>query len=143
MSEFLDLEGGPRPGETPGSGAAPAPGESLVTIGETRGAGEPPPIGVYGAPRPAVPQRLPVMPRHRGCGSGAGPGLAAAQGFRRLPDWLKVSLPGGCQIGSRPVDQHLKGLEALGATIKLARGYIVAECKRLKGAEVVFDYADR
>src|SRR3954467_4146099 len=51
----------------------------------------------------------------------------------------KVSLPGGCQIGSRPVDQHLKGLEALGADIKLHRGYIVAECKRLRGAEVVFD----
>ncbi|MFT3774542.1 MAG: UDP-N-acetylglucosamine 1-carboxyvinyltransferase [Minicystis sp.] len=51
----------------------------------------------------------------------------------------KVSLPGGCQIGSRPVDQHLKGLEALGATIKLSRGYIVAECKRLRGNEVVFD----
>src|SRR5690349_10314957 len=55
------------------------------------GVGEPGTVGVYGAPRPAVPQRLPVMPRHRGCGSGAGPGLAAAQGgFRRLPDWLKV-----------------------------------------------------
>jgi UDP-N-acetylglucosamine 1-carboxyvinyltransferase len=51
----------------------------------------------------------------------------------------KVSLPGGCQIGTRPVDQHLKGLEALGATIKLSRGYIVAEAKRLRGAEVVFD----
>ncbi|HVY45821.1 MAG TPA: UDP-N-acetylglucosamine 1-carboxyvinyltransferase, partial [Minicystis sp.] len=51
----------------------------------------------------------------------------------------KVSLPGGCQIGSRPVDQHLKGLEALGATIRLERGYIVAECKRLRGGEVVFD----
>jgi len=51
----------------------------------------------------------------------------------------KVSLPGGCQIGSRPVDQHLKGLEALGADIKLSRGYIVAECKRLRGGEVVFD----
>jgi len=51
----------------------------------------------------------------------------------------KVSLPGGCQIGARPVDQHLKGLEALGASIQLSRGYIVAECKRLRGAEVVFD----
>src|SRR3954453_3730422 len=51
----------------------------------------------------------------------------------------RVSLPGGCQIGSRPVDQHLKGLEALGPTISPSRGYIVAECKRLKGAEVVFD----
>ncbi|MBK6515193.1 MAG: UDP-N-acetylglucosamine 1-carboxyvinyltransferase [Polyangiaceae bacterium] len=51
----------------------------------------------------------------------------------------KVSLPGGCQIGSRPVDQHLKGLERLGATIKLERGYIVASCPRLRGAEIVFD----
>ena len=51
----------------------------------------------------------------------------------------KVSLPGGCQIGTRPVDQHLKGLEALGATISLSRGYVVAECKRLRGNEVVFD----
>jgi UDP-N-acetylglucosamine 1-carboxyvinyltransferase len=51
----------------------------------------------------------------------------------------KVSLPGGCQIGGRPVDQHLKGLEALGATISLSRGYIIAECKRLRGNEVVFD----
>src|SRR5689334_17993241 len=51
----------------------------------------------------------------------------------------KVSLPGGCQIGSRPVDQHLKGLGVLGANIRLSRGYIVAECKRLRGAEVVFD----
>jgi UDP-N-acetylglucosamine 1-carboxyvinyltransferase len=51
----------------------------------------------------------------------------------------KVSLPGGCQIGSRPVDQHLKGLERLGATIELERGYIVATCPRLRGAEIVFD----
>jgi UDP-N-acetylglucosamine 1-carboxyvinyltransferase len=51
----------------------------------------------------------------------------------------KVSLPGGCQIGTRPVDQHLKGLEKLGATIQLERGYIVATCPRLRGAEVVFD----
>ncbi|MFO0619556.1 MAG: UDP-N-acetylglucosamine 1-carboxyvinyltransferase [Polyangiaceae bacterium] len=52
----------------------------------------------------------------------------------------KVSLPGGCQIGSRPVDQHLKGLERLGATIKLERGYIVASApNRLRGAEIVFD----
>ncbi len=51
----------------------------------------------------------------------------------------KVSLPGGCQIGSRPVDQHLTGLEKLGATIKLERGYIVATAPRLRGAEIVFD----
>src|SRR5688572_15422792 len=51
----------------------------------------------------------------------------------------KVSLPGGCQIGSRPVDQHLKGLEKLGATIRLERGYILATAPRLRGDEIVFD----
>jgi UDP-N-acetylglucosamine 1-carboxyvinyltransferase len=51
----------------------------------------------------------------------------------------RVSLPGGCQIGSRPVDQHLKGLEALGATIRIDHGYVLAEAPRLRGAEVVFD----
>jgi UDP-N-acetylglucosamine 1-carboxyvinyltransferase len=51
----------------------------------------------------------------------------------------KVSLPGGCAIGARPVDQHLKGLEALGATIKVEHGYISAESSRLIGSEVVFD----
>jgi UDP-N-acetylglucosamine 1-carboxyvinyltransferase len=51
----------------------------------------------------------------------------------------KVSLPGGCQIGTRPVDQHLKGLEALGARIRIEHGYIVADAPRLVGAEVVFD----
>jgi UDP-N-acetylglucosamine 1-carboxyvinyltransferase len=39
----------------------------------------------------------------------------------------KVSLPGGCQIGARPIDQHLKGLEAMGCTIRLERGYVIAE----------------
>jgi UDP-N-acetylglucosamine 1-carboxyvinyltransferase len=51
----------------------------------------------------------------------------------------KVSLPGGCQIGSRPVDQHLKGLEALGAKISVEHGYVVAEAGRLIGCEIVFD----
>lgn len=52
----------------------------------------------------------------------------------------KVSLPGGCAIGSRPVDQHLKALEALGAHIKVENGYVHATVDgRLKGGEVVFD----
>jgi UDP-N-acetylglucosamine 1-carboxyvinyltransferase len=55
----------------------------------------------------------------------------------------KVSLPGGCAIGARPIDQHLKGLEAMGCNIRLERGYVIAEGPgkggRLKGAEVVFD----
>lgn len=52
----------------------------------------------------------------------------------------QVSLPGGCAIGSRPVDQHLKALEALGAEIEVEAGYVHAKVDgRLKGGEVVFD----
>ncbi len=51
----------------------------------------------------------------------------------------RVSLPGGCAIGLRPVDQHVKGLEALGAEIDLEHGYIAARAKRLKGARFRFD----
>ncbi len=51
----------------------------------------------------------------------------------------KVSLPGGCAIGARPIDQHLKGLEALGAKISLEHGIVHATAKRLRGAPVVFD----
>jgi UDP-N-acetylglucosamine 1-carboxyvinyltransferase len=50
-----------------------------------------------------------------------------------------VSLPGGCAIGSRPVDLHIKGLEALGAEIVVENGYINARAKRLKGARVYLD----
>jgi len=52
-----------------------------------------------------------------------------------------VSLPGGCAIGARPIDLHLKGLEALGAEVKLEHGYVHAKAKRLKGAKFVFDIA--
>lgn len=51
----------------------------------------------------------------------------------------RVSLPGGCAIGPRPVDLHLKALESMGVTIRLERGYIVAECKKLKGTRIYFD----
>ena len=51
----------------------------------------------------------------------------------------KVSLPGGCAIGSRPVDQHIKGLQAMGAEIAVEHGYIVAHAKRLKGARITTD----
>ena len=51
----------------------------------------------------------------------------------------KVSLPGGCAIGSRPVDQHIKGLQAMGAEIRIEAGYIYAKAKRLKGARIVTD----
>lgn len=51
----------------------------------------------------------------------------------------EVSLPGGCAIGSRPVDQHIKGMQALGAEVSVDHGFIKATAKRLKGARVVFD----
>src|SRR5437016_11350007 len=51
----------------------------------------------------------------------------------------RVSLPGGCAIGARPIDLHIKGLERLGARITQEHGYVEASAKRLRGAEVVFD----
>jgi UDP-N-acetylglucosamine 1-carboxyvinyltransferase len=51
----------------------------------------------------------------------------------------RVSLPGGCAIGARPIDLHIKGLEKLGAKIVQEHGYVEASAERLKGAEIVFD----
>ncbi len=51
----------------------------------------------------------------------------------------EVSLPGGCAIGSRPVDQHLRGLEALGAQVEVENGYIKASARRLHGARIAMD----
>jgi len=51
----------------------------------------------------------------------------------------RVAMPGGCAIGGRPIDLHIKGLEKMGATIEQAHGYIEARTKRLKGAHLVFD----
>ncbi|MBD1383227.1 UDP-N-acetylglucosamine 1-carboxyvinyltransferase [Metabacillus arenae] len=53
----------------------------------------------------------------------------------------RVALPGGCAIGSRPIDQHLKGFEAMGATIKVGNGFIEAEVNgRLQGAKIYLDF---
>jgi UDP-N-acetylglucosamine 1-carboxyvinyltransferase len=51
----------------------------------------------------------------------------------------RVSLPGGCAIGARPINLHLKGLASLGAEIRLEHGYVTASAERLKGAEIYFD----
>ena len=68
--------------------------DELVNIGEA-GAAATPEIGVYGAPRPAVPERVPLAPRTKGCASGAGSiGSVEPGEFRRLPPWLKIQLPG-------------------------------------------------
>ena len=64
---------------------------------------------------------------------GAGPAAGALRRGQR------VSLPGGCAIGSRPVDQHIKGLQAMGAEIAVEHGYIVARATRLKGARITTD----
>src|SRR5205814_3139551 len=51
----------------------------------------------------------------------------------------RVSMPGGCAIGARPIDQHLKGLQAMGAKVTLDHGYVEVEAKRLRGATIVLD----
>src|SRR2546422_5727342 len=51
----------------------------------------------------------------------------------------RVSLPGGCAIGARPVNLHVEGLERLGAEVRLEHGYIDARCPRLTGAEIALD----
>ena len=51
----------------------------------------------------------------------------------------RVSLPGGCAIGQRPVDLHIKGLQAMGADVRVEHGYIIARAKRLKGARIFTD----
>ncbi|MDR2892784.1 MAG: UDP-N-acetylglucosamine 1-carboxyvinyltransferase [Deltaproteobacteria bacterium] len=52
----------------------------------------------------------------------------------------KVALPGGCAIGARPVDLHLKALERMGAQFELDSGYIIGRCKKLHGADIDFDF---
>jgi UDP-N-acetylglucosamine 1-carboxyvinyltransferase len=55
--------------------------------------------------------------------------------------YARVSLPGGCAIGARPIDQHLMGLEKMGAEVTLEHGYVTVNAKRLKGARIVLDMA--
>ena len=52
----------------------------------------------------------------------------------------KVALPGGCAIGARPVEQHTKALEKMGAVLELDSGYIIGRCDRLRGADITFDF---
>lgn len=53
---------------------------------------------------------------------------------------VRISLPGGCNIGTRPIDLHLKGLSALGAEVNLGHGYVEASCKGLKGNKIYLDF---
>jgi UDP-N-acetylglucosamine 1-carboxyvinyltransferase len=107
-------------------------GELLRTLGRDVTIGIPE-VRVERTARPVVPEAPYELVRQmRASVLVLGP-LVARYGKAR------VSLPGGCQIGARPVDQHLLGLEALGAKIAVEHGFIVAEAPRLRGAEVVFD----
>ena len=54
--------------------------------------------------------------------------------------YAKVAMPGGCAIGSRPIDLHLKGFEAMGAKIEMGQGSIIASAEKLKGAEIYLDF---
>ncbi len=54
--------------------------------------------------------------------------------------YAKVAMPGGCAIGSRPVDLHLSALEKMGAEFELSEGYIIGKCDKLKGANIYFDF---
>ena len=60
--------------------------------------------------------------------------LLARTGFAKVP------LPGGCAIGSRPVNIHLKGLESLGATVELEHGFVIVKAKKLKGERILLDF---
>src|SRR5262245_29334973 len=51
----------------------------------------------------------------------------------------RVSLPGGCAIGARPIDLHIEALRKMGASIDIEHGYVVAECRRLRGAAIAFE----
>src|SRR5690606_19288377 len=51
----------------------------------------------------------------------------------------KVSLPGGCAIGTRPIDLHLEGLKEMGAHIEVQSGYVIGSVKRLQGAKIIFE----
>ncbi|MDZ4677352.1 MAG: UDP-N-acetylglucosamine 1-carboxyvinyltransferase [Oligoflexia bacterium] len=53
--------------------------------------------------------------------------------------FARVSLPGGCAIGARPINLHLEALEKMGATIKIEEGYVEATCKKLQGTTIIFD----
>ena len=54
--------------------------------------------------------------------------------------YAKVAMPGGCDIGARPIDFHVKGIQALGAHVNMDHGFVEAECERLKGAQVYLNF---
>ncbi len=102
-----------------GEEARGAAGEAVLTLRRTR-------------PNSAADAPYELVKTMRASVLVLGP-LLARHGFAR------VSLPGGCAIGVRPIDQHLKGLSALGADVRLANGYVETRATRLRGASFRFD----
>lgn len=74
-----------------------------------------------------------LVKKMRASFSVAGP-LLARNGYAKIP------IPGGCEIGARPIDYHLKGLQALGAKVTLEHGYVEAEASKLHGANIYLDF---
>ncbi|MHB1001112.1 MAG: UDP-N-acetylglucosamine 1-carboxyvinyltransferase [Armatimonadota bacterium] len=74
-----------------------------------------------------------LVKKMRASFSVAGP-LVARNGYAKIP------MPGGCEIGARPIDYHLKGLQALGAKVTLEHGYVEVEASKLKGADIYLDF---
>jgi UDP-N-acetylglucosamine 1-carboxyvinyltransferase len=116
-SEERDGGGGERSGR-PGEPAAAAAGAALVLRRDRPGSPHDAPYELVKTMRASVLVLGPLLGR---------------RGFAR------VSLPGGCAIGVRPIDQHLKGLAALGADVQLAHGYVEARASRLAGTRFRFD----
>jgi UDP-N-acetylglucosamine 1-carboxyvinyltransferase len=98
--------------------AAEADGDGTLTL-ESRGIGNP--VAPYELVKTMRASILVLGPLLARCGE------------------AKVSMPGGCAIGARPVDQHIKGLQAMGAEIRVEGGYVLARARRLAGARIVTD----
>ena len=95
------------------------------------------------------------QPKNQGCELVAGPSVSCVAPYELVKTMrssvlvlgpllarfgrARVSLPGGCAIGARPIDLHIKGLKKLGASLSIEHGYVEAKAPRLKGEKVVFD----
>jgi UDP-N-acetylglucosamine 1-carboxyvinyltransferase len=116
----------------------------LGNMGVTFQEGEAPPVGPCGVPWESPPLKVDtctltsfeapydLVKTMRASVLVLGPLVARERKAR-------VSLPGGCAIGARPINLHLKGLEAMGVKISLSQGYVEADARRLKGAEIHFE----
>lgn len=115
---------------THGNGMGKVPGGGSKAVQGKQGAGDTVTLDASALDNPVAPYEL--VKTMRAAILVLGP-LVARTGE------AKVSLPGGCAIGARPVDQHIKGLAAMGAEIAVEHGYVHAKASRLKGARIFTD----